>query len=150
MCTQLQTLDLSWCAKLTDLCINQLALNCRRLQTLNCSNCGLLSGKGLEELAEHCTQLSSLILKGCKKLEHITLKSKSLELLNLANCERLSPESIARIRCPNLRVLELTSCKRITGNFPIPPPLPGQSQGVLPRFLPPLSSPHHNLHSLPL
>jgi hypothetical protein len=113
-CRQLIDLDLSWCAKLTDRSLYLLAESCPALRHLNCSNIRFLTGRGIKELTMKCDNLESLTFRGCMKIENLEIRSRNLKVLSLARCDRLSEESLQRICCPSLCVMNLSGCRRLT------------------------------------
>jgi hypothetical protein len=64
----LTKIDLSYCDKLTDGGIGELARHCTGLTTVNLSRCYELTDGGLCELARHCAGLTTVNLSHCNKL----------------------------------------------------------------------------------
>ena len=65
-CPQLRWLNLTWCVKLTDEGVRQLALGCRRLRWLSLHGIVSVSLQGLTELSSSCARtLHTLDVQGC-------------------------------------------------------------------------------------
>jgi len=93
-CPWLQAVDLSACQGLGDAAVKALSLHCP-LRTLRLARCSALGDAGVEALA------ANLGLR----LQH----------LDVSFCQRLTDRSLLALgtHCPQLRVLELNSCKSL-------------------------------------
>ena len=128
MCPNLKVLDLRACELVTDEGLIAIAQGCPKLKYLNVGrvNSGSrITSKGVEAIAKF-TKINTLGLAGC----HITdsamwaiaqYRGNRIERLSLNGCDMLSNSSIPKILVytPNLQVLELRGCTRITDVKPI-------------------------------
>ncbi|KAL3775761.1 hypothetical protein ACHAW5_005331 [Stephanodiscus triporus] len=120
--SNLETLDLSGCDKLTlvgAICIGKA---CKRLSSLSFSSCGdCINDAMLEVIVNHLEHLSSANLSFCPKVSDRSLKALAtcsrLETLDLTGCVGVSDQSILQL-CeghfsPGLRHLFLARCCKI-------------------------------------
>lgn len=124
--TELISLDLSFCYRLTDSSIAALAGYCRKITSLKLHNCWGIKGTCLAALAKHCSRLTSLDLSNAGLKDDALVDSPaegfsaltSLQLRNIlltnAGCIKLVK------RCPNLTSLAVG----------FGPGHPGRSDGV--------------------
>lgn len=99
--TRLQSLDLSGCSNLTDVSISMLAKSAPGLISLNLIGCNKVSDKGIIEIARNCYKLRVLNMQFCDLTD--------ASLVALANTFDRDEEG-----CPELQVLDVTWCHRIT------------------------------------
>jgi len=123
-CTQLQSLDLSGCVRITLDGLAEALKDTSKLQSLDLSFCyGLSSLDGLAEALKDTPKLHSLNLSSCRGSTSLdglaeALKDKpQLQSLNLSDCNGLtSLDGLAEALKdkPQLQSLDLSDCNRLT------------------------------------
>ncbi|KAK9809585.1 hypothetical protein WJX73_004319 [Symbiochloris irregularis] len=120
-CSQLGTLDLAGCRKLTDTGIAAVADACPHLRHLNISSCHLVTDWGFAQLGQACQKLRVLKACGCDRLGDAGLQAlasgaRHLQELNVGWCEHLGTSSLTRLAacCPDMRILNLCGCHKVT------------------------------------
>ena len=110
--TKLKKLVLKKCGKVTDGSISLIAEFCHSLQEIDLSECPLINGVG-ETIAHGFHSLLSAKFDGCFHLSDGSIKQLAelplLRELNLSGCERVSEDSLGKLRegFPSLRTLTL-------------------------------------------
>ncbi|KAG9151164.1 hypothetical protein Leryth_002733 [Lithospermum erythrorhizon] len=118
-CKKLRVVCLKWCLRIGDLGINLIALKCKEIQVLDLS---------FLQITEKCLpyilklqHLKELILMGCPGIDDeglITLEQgcKSLEILDIANCQNISHVGLSSLTngSDHLRQLSLSYGHRVT------------------------------------
>ena len=121
--SQLTSLDLSFCRKVTDTGIVRLAKECPQLIELNLHYCHSLDNQSVIAVAQNCPMLKSLnlsigILTNELDDESITALAncKQLTNLNLSNCEEITDASVTKVAqsCTSLTNLNLYGCEKLT------------------------------------
>ncbi|PRP80267.1 hypothetical protein PROFUN_12734 [Planoprotostelium fungivorum] len=87
MCPHLQLLDLAFVDSITDATIEAIAKKCNKLTTFTATNCVLITDASVSLLIQNCKMLSSLILSGCERITMESVKharaSHRLEVLSV-------------------------------------------------------------------
>ncbi|KAK4669623.1 SCF ubiquitin ligase complex subunit [Podospora pseudopauciseta] len=121
-CKRLQGLNISGCHKVSPESMITLAENCRFLKRLKLNDCQQLTNQAVLAFAEHCPNILEIDLHQCKLIgnEPVTAlieKGQALRELRLANCEMIDDNaflSLPNRTFENLRILDLTSCDKLT------------------------------------
>ncbi|KAL7570182.1 hypothetical protein ACA910_020018 [Epithemia clementina (nom. ined.)] len=125
-CPSLQSLNLSFCFRLTNDCIHCILGTLSQLEELNLAKCLMLHDLQLESVT-----LKSLIVGHCDSLSFLRLKCPRLEVLNTDACFSLDtlileqahalrdlsvsvlPVTRLEVMAPHLSQLNLANCKRL-------------------------------------
>ena len=109
----LTTLDLSFCDKVSDRALDHIASGLFNLTHLSLISCRI-TDEGLGKICKTLADLHVLNIGQCSALtdsalEHIGLRLKRMEFLDLYGCNRISSEGLATLesRCPNLKKINL-------------------------------------------
>ncbi|KAK0662461.1 putative SCF E3 ubiquitin ligase complex F-box protein [Cercophora samala] len=121
-CRRLQGLNISGCHKVSPESMITLAENCRFLKRLKLNDCQQLTNQAVLAFAEHCPNILEIDLHQCKLIgnEPVTAlieKGQALRELRLANCDMIDDSaflSLPNKTFENLRILDLTSCDKLT------------------------------------
>ncbi|KAK0735337.1 hypothetical protein B0T21DRAFT_184530 [Apiosordaria backusii] len=121
-CKRLQGLNISGCHKVSPESMIVLAENCRFLKRLKLNDCQQLTNQAVLAFAEHCRNILEIDLHQCKLIgnEPVTAlieKGQALRELRLANCDLIDDNaflSLPNKTFENLRILDLTSCDKLT------------------------------------
>ena len=102
-CTQLSTLNLDGCDKITDAAVVAVASECKQLMTFDLSYCDKITDAAVVALASGCKQLTTLDLDGCDKITDavvVALASgcKQLTMLNLRGCSNITDAAKATLQ----------------------------------------------------
>lgn len=122
--TNLQTIVLQGCSKLTDAGVCSLA-SLNSLRSIDMGGCHQVTGEWLADLCGACTHLSSVVLEDCVGLQdactsQAVASMKSVVNLDLGGCNQLSDETceaLAAARLPNLATLSLRGCNAMSGKW---------------------------------
>ncbi|ODV90357.1 hypothetical protein CANCADRAFT_18620, partial [Tortispora caseinolytica NRRL Y-17796] len=127
-CPLLEVLDLRACELVSDIGLIAIAKRCRRLKMLNVgrtSGSHRITRRGVSAITRR-TAVDTLGLAGCAIddraiWEIALLRGSGIERLSLNYCEALTDASIPKVLMymPNLTVLELRNCVKITNVRPI-------------------------------
>ncbi|KAL2754179.1 hypothetical protein ACRALDRAFT_1063101 [Sodiomyces alcalophilus JCM 7366] len=122
-CKKLQGLNISGCRQVTNEGMILLAQNCRYLKRLKLNECAQLQDVAVFAFAEHCPNILEIDLQQCIQIQNepitaLLTKGQSLRELRLAGCELIDDSAFLSLP-PNrtfshLRILDLTSCARVT------------------------------------
>lgn len=98
----LQTLDISFCANVTDSSAKNIAVGISNLRSLSMANCSV-NDDGLSKMAKALTKLECLNIGQCKaitdkSLEVVVAEMKSLQRIDLYGCSNASDKVIEKIR----------------------------------------------------
>ncbi|OLN96713.1 SCF E3 ubiquitin ligase complex F-box protein grrA [Colletotrichum chlorophyti] len=122
-CKRLQGLNISGCRFITNESMITLAENCRFIKRLKLNECSQLQDNAILSFAEHCPNILEIDLHQCIQIgnEPITAlitKGNSLRELRLAGCELIDDSAFLSLPAnktyDHLRILDLTSCHRLT------------------------------------
>ncbi|KAI2643727.1 RNI-like protein [Xylaria nigripes] len=122
-CHKLQGLNVSGCRHISNESLVQLAQNCRFIKRLKLNDCTQLNDTAVLAFAQHCPNILEIDLHQCINVgnEPVTAllsKEYSLRELRLANCELIDDSAFLSLppskTYENLRILDLTSCTRLT------------------------------------
>ncbi|PWA74603.1 leucine-rich repeat domain, L domain-like protein [Artemisia annua] len=119
--SQLQSLCLGCCIRVSDSCLELLLEYCSKLHSLYLDKCYYLTDIGLASVASGCQLLSSISLSECSVtdsgLEILTKLCKALKEVNLDGCIDITDNGIRSLNqnCRQLRSLNISSCDRVNG-----------------------------------
>ncbi|KAK4198883.1 putative SCF E3 ubiquitin ligase complex F-box protein [Triangularia verruculosa] len=121
-CKRLQGLNISGCHKVSPESMITLAENCRFLKRLKLNDCQQLTNEAVLAFAEHCPNILEIDLHQCKLIgnEPVTAlieKGQALRELRLVNCDLIDDNAFLSLpdkTFENLRILDLTSCDKLT------------------------------------
>ena len=114
---QLEHLDLTGCANLTDKCLEELE-GLTNLKSLNLQDCRQVTNRGLSSVAK-LKNLESLNLTYCSQITDAGLKSleglSRLKSLNFQGCRQVTKQGLSSVaKLKNLESLKLAWCDQIT------------------------------------
>ena len=119
--SKVQILDLSFCSKLTDGSLREVARHCRLLRYLSLRGCLSISDSGIEEIARHCHQLQVVDLSGGSSfqpsrltnasLAAIGTNSSNLVMLSITKCPQMRTQGLVGLieQCKTLKRVSLTA-----------------------------------------
>lgn len=109
-------MDLSWCSRISNHCLEKLALNCVHLEEVSVACCKLITETGIEVLIQNCKKLIRMELRSCTSIKRIEVpSSSSLKELDLSHCTSLENETMESISSSlSLRSLDCDSCPKLT------------------------------------
>ncbi|KAI3907511.1 hypothetical protein MKW92_006444 [Papaver armeniacum] len=116
---RLQSLDISYCRKLTDKGLTAIAEGCRNLRNLHLVGCRFITDGTLIALSKNCPHLEALALQGCINITdsgfhlfHVLL----FTTLKLLDCLKAGDDSIYSLArsCKNLETLVIGGCRNIS------------------------------------
>ncbi|KAI1110573.1 hypothetical protein F5Y14DRAFT_454891 [Nemania sp. NC0429] len=122
-CRKLQGLNVSGCRGVSNESLAQLAESCRFIKRLKLNDCIQVNDAAVLAFANHCPNILEIDLHQCTSIgnEPITAllaKEQSLRELRLACCELIDDGAFLALppfrTYENLRILDLTSCSRLT------------------------------------
>lgn len=122
-CHRLQGLNISGCRQVSNESLAQLAESCRFLKRLKLNECGQLNDAAVLAFANHCPNILEIDLHQCtgignEPVSALLAKEQSLRELRLAGCELIDDGAFLVLppfrTYENLRILDLTSCSRLT------------------------------------
>ncbi|KAI0490213.1 hypothetical protein F4859DRAFT_1119 [Xylaria cf. heliscus] len=122
-CHKLQGLNVSGCRQISNESLVQLAQSCRFIKRLKLNDCNQLNDAAVIAFANNCPNILEIDLHQCTNVgnEPITAllsKEQSLRELRLASCENVDDGAFLALppyrTYENLRILDLTSCSRLT------------------------------------
>ncbi|KAI9742826.1 MAG: SCF ubiquitin ligase complex subunit [Claussenomyces sp. TS43310] len=122
-CTRLQGLNISGCTKISNESMIKIAENCRSIKRLKLNDCGQIEDSAILVFARKCRNILEIDLHKCRLIgnEPVTellARGQSLRELRLSNCEIISDRAFLSLPAhqtyESLRILDLTSCARLT------------------------------------
>ncbi|KAI1425265.1 hypothetical protein F5Y12DRAFT_385889 [Xylaria sp. FL1777] len=122
-CRKLQGLNVSGCRQISNESLAQLAENCRFIKRLKLNDCNQLNDTAVLAFANHCPNILEIDLHQCTNIGNepvsaLLAKEQSLRELRLASCELVDDGAFLALppyrTYENLRILDLTSCSRLT------------------------------------
>ncbi|KAI2777957.1 RNI-like protein [Daldinia loculata] len=121
-CRRLQGLNVSNCKQISNESMVQLAENCRYIKRLKLNDCEQLNDSAIIAFANNCPNILEIDLHQCVNIgnEPVTAllaKGRSLRELRLANCDIIDDGAFLSLPSKiyeHLRILDLTSCTRLT------------------------------------
>ncbi|KAI0967525.1 hypothetical protein F4678DRAFT_475221 [Xylaria arbuscula] len=122
-CHKLQGLNVSGCRQVSNESLVQLAESCRFIKRLKLNDCSQLNDAAVLAFANHCPNILEIDLHQCTDIGNepvsaLLAKEQSLRELRLANCELVDDGAFLALPLyrtyENLRILDLTSCSRLT------------------------------------
>lgn len=121
--SQLKSLDLSHCSKISDRGLSFLGKGCPLLKFLNLSFCDHITNKGIMVLSKGCRRLQILNLRQCPKISDQGVRAlaqhcRELVSLNLSYCCDITDKSVIALarKCVNLQSLSLEAMKQISAS----------------------------------
>ena len=107
--------------KVTDSLLEAIAYSCTNLSSINLSWCSEITKKGITKLVDYCPKLQVLNLEYCRQLtndcmEHIALNARCLTGLNISFCDKIDDAGIGLVikNCLKLKELNVSSCTELT------------------------------------
>ncbi|KAK4222518.1 SCF E3 ubiquitin ligase complex F-box protein grrA [Podospora fimiseda] len=121
-CKRLQGLNVTGCGKISNESLINLAKSCRYLKRLKLNDCSQIQDEAVSAFASHCPNILEIDLHQCRLIgnEPVTAlleNSQALRELRLAHCELIDDSaflSLSDKTYEHLRILDLTSCVRLT------------------------------------
>ncbi|GAW18376.1 hypothetical protein ANO14919_078510 [Xylariales sp. No.14919] len=122
-CRKLQGLNVSGCRQVSNESLVKLAENCRFIKRLKLNDCNQLNDMAVLAFANHCPNILEIDLHQCTNIgnEPVTAllaREQALRELRLASCELIDDGAFLALppyrTYENLRILDLTSCSRLT------------------------------------
>ncbi|CZS90028.1 probable F-box/LRR-repeat protein 2 [Rhynchosporium agropyri] len=122
-CHRLQGLNISGCTKISNGSMTAVANSCRFIKRLKLNDCEQLEDSSIMAFAENCSNILEIDLHSCKLIGNDPVTSlitngQTLRELRLANCDLISDSAFlsldSRKTYEHLRILDLTSCARLT------------------------------------
>ncbi|KAI5458496.1 hypothetical protein BGZ63DRAFT_47570 [Mariannaea sp. PMI_226] len=122
-CKRLQGLNISGCDNISNESMINLARNCRFIKRLKLNECVQLQDDAIFAFAENCPNILEIDLHQCTligngPIRNLLARGNCLRELRLAACERIDDDAFLglppRITFDHLRILDLTSCTRLT------------------------------------
>lgn len=117
----LQSLDVTYCRKLTDKGFLAVSVGCRNLKTLRLAGCKLVSNVLLQALSTNCHNLEELSLQGCSNITDSGLTDlvkgcKRISFLDMNKCSNVGDVGISNLSeaCAySLKTLKLLDCFKV-------------------------------------
>lgn len=122
-CRRLQGLNISGCRLVTNESMILLAENCRFIKRLKLNECAQLQDNAVMAFAENCPNILEIDLHQCHLIQNepitaLIAQGQALRELRLAGCELIDDSAFlslpAQRQYEHLRILDLTSCARLT------------------------------------
>ncbi|ORY70935.1 uncharacterized protein BCR38DRAFT_330760 [Pseudomassariella vexata] len=122
-CRRLQGLNVSGCKHISNDSMVILAESCKYIKRLKLNDCDQLSDNAVVAFANNCPNILEIDLHSCHNVgnEPVTsllAKGQSLRELRLANCDLIDDSAFLSLPAnktyEHLRILDLTSCARLT------------------------------------
>ncbi|TGJ87166.1 hypothetical protein E0Z10_g1585 [Xylaria hypoxylon] len=122
-CRKLQGLNISGCRQVSNESLVQLAESCRFIKRLKLNDCNQLNDTAVLAFANHCPNILEIDLHQCTNIGNepvsaLLAKEQALRELRLASCELVDDGAFLALppyrTYENLRILDLTSCSRLT------------------------------------
>lgn len=120
----LQSLDVSYCRKLTDKGLKRVAEGCHDMRKLQLAGCRLITDMALQSLSQNCHSLEELGLDGCTSITDFGITElvkgcKKIKFLDISKCSNVGDEGVSRVAkacSSNLRTLKLLDCYKVKDN----------------------------------
>ena len=120
-CHHLTSIDLSNCARVSDIGVTAIAEGCHQLTSIDLSYCRRISDIGVSALAEGCPHLTSIDLSYCHGISDIGVSAivegcHHLTSIDLRNCQSISDIGLTAIAegCRYLISITLCYCQSIS------------------------------------
>ncbi|KAI1463399.1 RNI-like protein [Daldinia caldariorum] len=121
-CRRLQGLNVSNCKQISNESMVQLAESCKYIKRLKLNDCQQLNDSAIIAFANNCPNILEIDLHQCANIgnEPVTAllaKGRALRELRLANCDLIDDGAFLSLPSKiyeHLRILDLTSCTRLT------------------------------------
>ncbi|KAI1437416.1 RNI-like protein [Xylaria sp. CBS 124048] len=121
-CHKLQGLNISGCRQISNESLVQLAHSCRFIKRLKLNDCNQLNDTAVLAFAHNCPNILEIDLHQCTNIGNdpisaLLSREHSLRELRLANCDLIDDTAFLTLPSKtyeNLRILDLTSCTRLT------------------------------------
>ncbi|KAI0536159.1 hypothetical protein GGR58DRAFT_405184 [Xylaria digitata] len=122
-CRKLQGLNVSGCRQVSNESLTKLAESCRFIKRLKLNDCNQLNDDAVLAFANHCPNILEIDLHQCTNIGNepvsaLLSKEQALRELRLASCELVDDGAFLALppykTYENLRILDLTSCSRLT------------------------------------
>lgn len=119
--SSLQSLDVSYCRKLSDRGLKTVAEGCQDLRGLQLAGCRLITDTALQSLSQNCHSLKELGLQGCTSITDFGISElvkgcKKIKLLDISKCSNVGDEGVSKVAkacSSNLRTLKLLDCYKV-------------------------------------
>ena len=119
--SELQSLNLWGCYKITGASLAEVGRRCPNLQSLDLGDCYHINDASVMEVARGFSNLQTLDLRWCSNITDTSLgevgrRCSNLQSLNLTRCSNITDASLREVGrgCPDLQSLNLSGCSRIT------------------------------------
>ncbi|KAK4191343.1 SCF E3 ubiquitin ligase complex F-box protein grrA [Podospora australis] len=121
-CNRLQGLNVTACTKISNESMINLAKSCKYLKRLKLNDCSQLNDDAILAFAEYCPNILEIDLLQCRLIGNepvtqLVKRGQALRELRLANCELIDDGAFLSLPSrtyEHLRILDLTSCVRLT------------------------------------
>ncbi|EEU42134.1 uncharacterized protein NECHADRAFT_1288, partial [Fusarium vanettenii 77-13-4] len=122
-CKRLQGLNISGCENISNESMIALANNCRYIKRLKLNECAQLQDDAIHAFANNCPNILEIDLHQCSRIGNgpvtsLMVKGNCLRELRLANCDLIDDDAFLSLPAgrhfEHLRILDLTSCMRLT------------------------------------
>ncbi|KAI0117950.1 hypothetical protein GGR51DRAFT_271744 [Nemania sp. FL0031] len=122
-CHKLQGLNISGCKQVSNDSLAKLAQSCRFIKRLKLNDCDQVDDAAVLAFANNCPNILEIDLHQCANIGNepisaLLAKEQSLRELRLASCELIDDGAFLALppfrTYENLRILDLTSCSRLT------------------------------------
>ncbi|KAK3946641.1 hypothetical protein QBC32DRAFT_132289 [Pseudoneurospora amorphoporcata] len=122
-CRRLQGLNVSNCTKVSVASLVELAQSCRFIKRLKLNECTQVTDEAVIAFAENCPNILEIDLHQCRLIGNdpvtaLMSKGKALRELRLASCDLIDDSAFLSLPAnktyEQLRILDLTSCSRLT------------------------------------
>ncbi|KAF9678745.1 hypothetical protein SADUNF_Sadunf07G0067600 [Salix dunnii] len=119
--SSLQSLNVSYCKKLTDKGLSAVAEGCQDLQVLHLDGCKFVTDKVLKALSKNCPNLQELGLQGCTRVTDCGLADlvsgcRWIHFLDINKCSNVGDSGISNVSeacSSSLKTLKLLDCFRV-------------------------------------
>ncbi|KAI1125843.1 hypothetical protein F5Y10DRAFT_223926 [Nemania abortiva] len=122
-CRKLQGLNISGCRQVSNDSLVRLAHSCRFIKRIKLNDCNQVNDTAVLAFTNHCPNILEIDLHQCTNIGNepvsaLLAKEQSLRELRLASCELIDDGAFLALppfrTYENLRILDLTSCSRLT------------------------------------
>ena len=106
-CPLLETIDISYCERVTDIGVSTIAYNCYSLENINLSHCDKITDAGVSAIAYYCSFLRNIDLAECRSVTFAGISALvHCFLIRVSDCIRIPNDFLyVRNHYPLLRVL---------------------------------------------
>ena len=118
--SNLISLDLESCNRISDAGVVELARRCSQIKSLSLKNCPTITKTGMVEVGRRCQHLQSLDISGLPvdddAITNVAQQLPHLQTLIIAECNNITDEGIKAVarQCLYLQTLNLWACDSIT------------------------------------